>query len=602
MANTGFAQLVSESIWTQVTDYTKTQINDPAILEQVNTIQENSKQISKNPTADHSKDIQQIQSSLRQLHSQILSLEPSIQVNLKARLQEALFYQTVSPILLSQTPQTQTASYFSMLNFNMNAVFNDKISIDNMGFSSLVISEASKNYLTVKVQTAIEDMLVAETQTGEEQALGFGGAVLESSRGEQIFIPIQVGQSGEDQNGNFLNFFAGEVLGKNLDLTQKYHVKKVVVIFEDDRGQNYYNIKSVQEDPALTLKPIDTGLVDFITNSEYAISFDKFQEAVNKGNVIPFDDGGNFIFRGGEHSLGVMIWQDEQLFAFYRCHNDNYAEKIINAENCWIIRAPRSSLPVGFEKSPYMYYGVYKIIDISDSFTNLDYMLNRITYKLNHNQGLMYEYSDKIYSNGKKRLEAIRNTRHYSNLLSGLYDNHASFFEDVMKYSYYFGLGTGVGAVIDTVTKKLVHKFRGYKPDRRFNIKKPGAFGKFSLTNLYKVGLKYGAVVFGGSAMLYGVNKSMKWLDNYMMERQFSLDLVLSMKEEMRQFEGETEYYIQANRNLINVIHAAIIDVLKNYNAREKKEAFKISKEQCEKVYQINCTEEMIRGLYPEGA
>ena len=117
MANTGFAQLVSESIWTQVTDYTKTQINDPAILEQVNTIQENSKQISKNPTADHSKDIQQIQSSLRQLHSQILSLEPSIQVNLKARLQEALFYQTVSPILLSQTPQTQTASYFSMLNF-----------------------------------------------------------------------------------------------------------------------------------------------------------------------------------------------------------------------------------------------------------------------------------------------------------------------------------------------------------------------------------------------------------------------------------------------------------------------------------------------------
>ena len=597
-----FAQVANDSLWSQITEYAQTQIKDEAILNHVYEIRENAKRISDNPTIDHSKYTQFIQNSVNNLQPKLVNLEEPIKEQLMQALQMGLFFETVSPILLGKTSEVEKSQYFSMLNFNMNSVSSDKISINEMGFSSLVISEESKNYLTTRVQTNINDLATAETPSGELQAVGFGGALLESSSGEEIFIPIQVGQSAEDENGNLISFFAGEVLGKNLDITQKYHVKKVVTIFENEDSEYFYNIKSLQKDPTLTLKPIDTGLVDFITNSEYAISFDKFQEAVNKGNVIPFDDGGNFIYRGGEHSLGVMIWREEQLFAFYRCHNDNYAEKIINAENCWIIKAPRSSLPAGFEKSPYMYYGVYKIINISDNFTNLDYMLNRITYTLNHNQGLMYEYSDKIYANGKKRLEAIRQTRTYNNLLSGLYDEHASFFEDVMKYSYYFGVGTGVGAMLETLVVKFIHKINGYKPDNRFKIKKPGAFGKFSLTSLYKVGLKYGAVVFGGAAVFYGVNKSKKGLDKYMMEREFSLDLVLSMKEEMRQFEGEKEYYIEANRNLINVIHAAIIDVLKNYNAREKKEAFKISKEQCEKVYQINCTEEMIRGLYPEGA
>lgn len=602
MTSASFAQVINESLWSQITEYTNTQINDQAISKSVKEIRDSSKRISNNPSIDHSKYLQSLNNSLDELQTKLVNLEDFVQERLLNGIQLGLFYETVSPVLLGSTPASIKSQYFSKLNFNMSAVSNDKILIDDMGFSSLVISEESKNYLTAKVQTNIDKIVTQETMQGEEQALGFGGIILESSNGKETLVPIQVGQSGKDQDNNFISFFAGEILGKNLDITQKYHVKKIVVVFENEDGEYYYNIKSMQKDPTLTLKAIDTGLVDFITNSEYAISFDKFQEAVKKGNVIPFDDGGNFIVRGGEHSLGVIIWREDNLFAFYRCHNDNYAEKIINAENCWIIKAPRASLPSGFETSPYMYYGVYKIVDISDNYTNLDYMLTKITHKLNHGQGLMYEYSDKIYANGKKRLEAIRNTRNYSNLLSGLYDNHASFFEDVMKYTYYFGLGTGIGAVVDTVTKKLANKFHGYKSDSRFNIKKPGAFGKFSLTNLYKVSLKYGAVVFGGTLMVYGVNKSKKWLDTYMMEREFSLDLVLSMKEEMRQFEGEKEYYIEANRNLINVIHASIIDVLKNYNAREQEEALKISKEECEKVYQINCTEEMIRGLYPEGA
>lgn len=597
-----FAQDISDQLWSQITEYAQTEIQDKAILKHVYEIRENSKRISDNPTIDHSKYIDQIQINVNELQPKLIYIRNHKKVKLLKDLKQALFYETVSSLLLGKTSESEKNKYFTMMSLNMNSVLKDKISINDMGFSSLVISEESKNYLTTKVQTNINNLVAVETIPGELQATGFGGAVLESSNGEEILVPIKVGQSVKDENDNLISYFAGQVLGQKLDITQNYHVKKIVVIFENEEGEFFYNTKSIQKDPTLTLKPIDTGLVDFITNSEYAISFDKFQEAVNKGNVIPFDDGGNFIVRGGEHSLGVIIWREEQLFAFYRCHNDNYAEKIINAENCWIIKAPRSSLPAGFERSPYMYYGVYKIINISDSFTNLDYMLNRVTYKLNHGQGLMYEYTGKIYANGNKQLEAIRNTRDYNNLLSKLYDSHASFFEDVMKYTYYFGVGTGVGAVIDKVIKKIIYRKTPHKPDSRFKLKQPGAFGKFSLTSLYQVSLKYGAVVFGGTAVLYGVNKSMKELDIYMRDREFSLDHVLAMKEEMRRVEGEKEYYIEANRNLINVIHAAIIDVLKNYNAREKKEALKISKEECEKVYQINCTEEMIRGLYPEGA
>lgn len=601
--------------WSELSNYIESENFKPeasAIQAQelIKVLKVNTNTIQNYADVDLSKHIEASSKALKQL-VRLAHAQQRIDVVEKVRemIQSDLYGYTLTSILISPTPEESTYQFFRTFGINLkkaeSSASENQININDSGFSSNVFSKNSENYFSINIETNIKGARSNE-KTGEDFALlGQGVFMLKSSlSGETIQTPLIVAQSFNEESSKdkYINIAVGRILGESLDIKQSYQVDKLVVLFESENGETIYKVKNLEPSAANKLKAIETSLVDYIANSEYAISYDKFQEAVARGNVVPLSDGEAFVVRGGQHTLGTIFWREQNLFAFYRCHNDNYAAKFIDAENCWIIKAPRKSLPSGFDSGPYTYYGVYKIFELESGMSNFDYILNNITTKLNHGQQLLYKHTDKIFANGDVRYEAIRNTRSYQNLLSGFYDQHADLFEKTMKYTYYFGLGTGVAAVVETLTGKLAHKFRGYKPDHRFKTKIVGKMNSASAKGIYMAALKYGAIVFGGTAVLYVINKAMKKFDRYMLKNELSLDLILSMSEEYKQYPEEREYFIEANKNLIDVIHAALIESLIEYNNLEQTQAIEISKESCEKIYGISCSKEMIQTLYPEGA
>lgn len=608
LTSTAYAQDENSvrSIWSDINTYVKDNSSNPtktqSVLDHLDVIEKNASNIKNYPSTDQSSYIDSIIQTFNQLSNKVLIQNNEYNANIKAGIQQALFVNTVSPLLLGQTSKAKTDELFKVFFFNMINEESNKIELDDIGFSSLVISKESENYIVLKATTKIPNLAGAQLDKGEYQLFGIGGVIIESSSGQTIFEPIQVAQSVKNKDDSVLSLFSGRVLGKNLDLNKEYHVSKVVLIFENEKGESIYKVKSVNKKPATTLKAIDSGLIDFISNSEYAISYDKFQDALAKDNIVPFEAGESFTTRSGEHSLGVIIWREQGMFAFYRCHNDNYSEKLINAENCWIIRAPRKYMPADINQRRYLNYGIYNIIDVNDKMTNLDFILNKVTGKLNRGQELLFANGDKIYANTEEQIKALKHTGSYQNHLSGFYDEHAVMFEKTMKYAYYFTAAASAGAMVEYSVGKLINKLRGYKPDDRFRPKLHGQLNPFSLQSVYKTTLKYGTAIFGGTLALYTLNRSMDKYDESMLNKENSLDLILSMSDEFKKYPDEQEYFIQANRNYVDVIHAAIISSLEDYNELEQYDAFRVPKKICKEVSGYNCEGEAIDNHNSGGA